>query len=79
MKISPRPASGPSFHAGALPLASLTLLAGCGGGGGVGGGTVEKTSLPKGRDEAVRFRVKPGRAAAHGVAVDCAAADGVRP
>ena len=44
MKNSPRPASGPSFHAGALLLASFTLLAGCGGGGG-GGGAVKKTCV----------------------------------
>ena len=46
MQNSPRPASGPSFQAGALLLASLTLLAGCGGGGGgVGGGAVKKTCV----------------------------------
>ncbi len=46
MKNSPRPASGPSFHAGALLLASFTLLAGCGGGGGGGGGgAVKKTCV----------------------------------
>lgn len=46
MQNSPRPASGLSFQAGALLLASLTLLAGCGGGGGgVGGGAVKKTCV----------------------------------
>ncbi|MXY64962.1 MAG: S8 family serine peptidase [Gammaproteobacteria bacterium] len=45
MKNSPRPAAGPSFHTGALLLASFILLAGCGGGGSGGVGVGEKTCV----------------------------------
>ena len=44
MKNTRRPVSGPSFHTGALLLASFTLLAGCGGGGG-GSGVGKKTCV----------------------------------
>ncbi len=44
MKNYPRPVSGASIHAGALLLASFTLLAGCGGGGGEGGKTCVDTA-----------------------------------